>query len=201
PDQRTMFGDGDIVYLTSFRGEFIPEGKWIVFKTIRDVYHPKTDEFLGDLVHVLGMIQIIDADEDIATARIIHSNEPISQGDLIAFVENLFAPADLPDKSLPERTEGTIVEVREERLNNAQHDIVYIDHGKKDGVVRGDRFAIIHRGKRIKIRSPRKKIDLPQREVGRLVVLSTQDLTATARIVESIEPISKGDPILFLSSR
>ncbi|HIE64514.1 MAG: hypothetical protein ABGX83_02735 [Nitrospira sp.] len=200
-DAKTMLGDGDIVYLKSFREEFVDEGQWVVFKTMKDVYHPKTKERLGDLVNVLGLIEVTHADKDSATAQIVHSKEPISRSDYIISVENLFKKVDLSDQALPENTEGTIVEVRDNRRSNAQHDIVYIDYGRNDGVVRGDRFSIIHSGQRSDFRLSRKAVGLPHREVGVLVVLSTQDRTATARIVESKEPISKGDSILFLSSR
>jgi len=200
-DAKIMLGDGDIVYLKSFREEFVDEGQWVVFKTMKDVYHPKTQERLGDLVNVLGIVEITHADKDSATARIIHSKEPISRTDYIVSAKNLFKMAELNAQILPESTEGTIVEVRDNRRNNAQHDIVYIDYGRKDGLVRGDRFAIIHSGQREDFRLAKNVVDLPQREVGVLVVLSAQDHTATARIVESKEPISKGDSILFLSSR
>lgn len=200
-DAKIMLGDGDIVYLKSFREEFVDGGQWVVFKTMKDVYHPKTREHLGDLVNVLGILEVTHADKNSATAQIIHSKEPISRNDYITSVENLMYMADLSDQVLPENTEGTIVEVRDNRRNNAQHDIVYIDYGRKDGVSRGDRFSILHSGQRSHFLMSRQTVGLPQREVGNLVVLSTQDHTATARIVESIEPISKGDSIVFLSSR
>jgi chemotaxis protein MotB len=200
-DSKIMLGEGDKIYLTSFGEEFVDEGQWVVFKTMKDVYHPKTEEPLGDLVNVLGIVEVTHVNKNRATAQIIHSKEPISRTDYIVSVKNLFQMIDLSDQMLPENTEGTIVEVRDNRMNNAQHDIVYIDYGRKDGVVRGDRFSIIHGGQRNDFRTSIKTVGLPQREVGELVILSTQDRTATARIVESVEPISKGDSILFLSSR
>lgn len=200
-DSKIMLGDGDVVYLKSFRDEFVDEGHWVVFKTMKGVYHPKTKEHLGDLVNVLGIVKVLHADKGSATAQIIRSKEPISRNDFIVSVENLWNMTELADQVLPENTEGTIVEVRDNRRNNAEHDIVYIDYGKEDGVARGDRFTVLHSGQRSNVRSSKKVVGLPQREVGRLVVLSTQDRTATARIVESIEPISKGDSILSLSSR
>jgi len=200
-ESKMMLGDGDIVYLKSFGDEFVDEGQWVVFKTMKDVYHPKTKKHLGDLVNVLGIIKVIHADKASATAQITRSKEPISRNDFIVSVENLRNIVGQADKTLSENSEGTIVEVRDDRRENAQHDIVYIDYGTNDGVTRGDRFTILHSGQRTDFRTKRKVPGLPQREVGKLVVVSAQGRTATARIVKSIEPISKGDSILFLSPK
>lgn len=200
-DSKIMLGDGDTVYLNSLGEEFVDEGQWVVFKSMKDVYHPKTEEHLGDLVNVLGIVEVTYTDKGSTTAQIIHSREPISRSDYIVSVKNLFNRVDLSDKILPENTEGTIVEVRDNRRNNAQDDIVYIDYGREDGVMRGDRFSVIHSGQRKSFQASQITAGLPNREVGSLVVISTQDHTATARIVESKEPISKGDSILFHASR
>lgn len=76
--------------------------------------------------------------------------------------------------------------MRDDRLSNGEHDIVYIDQGWKNGILPGDQFEIIHGGE--KAGAGR----IPKRSVGRLLVLTSQKETATARITLSSEPISKG---------
>ncbi len=204
-DQKQLLGQGDLVYLRSNDDPLLPDHEWVVFKGIKDVYHPKTGVLLGKLVHVLGMVKSIDADEKVATARIIRSREPISVGDQIASIKR-FLPHMSEEGLPPEKgDEGFIVEVKDNRKNIAQHDIVYIDYGREEGVSRGDGFIVVHKGERntlslaknpAKAKSPTNN-NLPFRKIGTMVVLATQAHTATAKITRSIEPIAKGDTILF----
>lgn len=196
-DQKMMMGQGDIVYLTSFKNELVPGKEWIVYKVIKNVYHPKTGRYVGDLVDVTGIVKITEVNKKIATAEIIRSRDPIFLNDQLALVETLFDLSSPSKRSLPEGLTATIVEARESRLNNATDDIVYIDRGKKDGVLRGDHFNVIRGGEEVGIRSEGEMLHFPEREVGNIVILSSQDHTATGRIVKSAEPISKGNPLLF----
>lgn len=196
-DKKMMLGEGDTVYLVSFKGEFSPGKDWIIYKFIKNVYHPTTGKYLGDLIDVTGVVKVTEVDKKLATAQIIRSKEPIFQDDQIALVETLFDLSRPANRLLPEGMTATIVEARDNRLNNATHDVVYIDRGKKEGIVRGDQFVVITGGQQIGVHPDGQTLRFPQREVGSLVILSSQDHTATAQILKSSEPISKGNPLLF----
>lgn len=196
-DQKMMLGEGDTVYLVSFNDEFVPGKDWIIYKVMKNVYHPTTGKYLGDLIDVTGVVKVTEVDKKLATAQITRSKEPIFQDDQIALVDTLFDLSSPANRFLPEGMTATIVEARDNRLNNATHDIVYIDRGKKEGIVRGDQFVVIRGGQQIGVHSDGQTLRFPQREVGNLVILSSQDHTATAQISKSSEPISKGNPLLF----
>ncbi len=198
-DQKTMLGQGDVVYLSSDSETFRIDQEWVVYKNIKDVHHPKTETLLGNLVYVLGKVKVLDADEKAATARITRSLEPMTQGDQIAMIESFIPLSTEKGTRPPNGAEAVIIEVREERKNNAQHDIVYIDQGKGEGISQGDQFIVIHGGVRSDTFSKTNLIDsrLPYRKIGKMVVLATQAHTATAKITQSVEPITKGDTLLF----
>src|SRR5581483_3984587 len=196
-DQKMMLGEGDTIYLASFKKDFTPGKEWLVYKVIKNIYHPGTGRYLGDLVDVTGVVKITEVNKKVATAEITRSKEPIFRNDQIALVETLFDFSSPSKRSLPEGLTATVVEARDNRLNNAMHDIVYIDRGKKDGVIRGDRFDVIKGGQKVGIRADGEDLRFPEREAGSIVVLSSQDHTATAQIVRSSETISRGNPLLF----
>ncbi|MFQ5597383.1 MAG: hypothetical protein ACE5GK_04965 [Nitrospiria bacterium] len=202
-DQKEMLGQGDIVYLTSNERLLTPNEEWVVYKEMREVRHPKTGTELGNLVHVLGVVKVRDVGSSVSKAEIVKSIFPISKKDKIASLDR-FVPPPPQTFLLPEDgTEGTIVEARENRVNIAQHDIVYIDHGNEDGIIAGDRYVIIHGGERVPFgnrtreSTPENNLTIPYRKVGTMVVLATQERTATAQILDSMEAISKGDTILY----
>ncbi len=200
-DQKHMLGQGDLIYLATHDEPFFPDQEWVVFEMIKDVIHPKTQAPMGELVHVLGLVRVIDVAEDVATARITRSHAPMKIGNPITFIES-FIPLNT-EKGLPPKngSEGFVIEVKDARVNNAQHDVVYIDRGKEAGISRGDRFVIVHAGIRKSFsETTSEEKTLPYRKVGTMVVLATQAHTATAKIIQSVEPIAKGDTVLFDSS-
>ena len=196
-DQKQMLTQGDIVYLSSFGEPFDSGQEWLVFKTMKDVHHPKSGAYLGELVHVLGIAKVIKVNNDVATARLTRSKEPIAIGNKIAFIDRFMPPITETTPPPEGGSLGVIVEVHDDRLNVAQNDIVYIDYGSEEGIDEGDRFVVVHAGERDALASTLRKTELPDRNIGLMVVLATQAHTATAKITQSIEPIAKGDTILY----
>jgi len=190
-ESKTIFSKGDIVYIY-FPAEAPSPDEWILFRKIKKVHHPKTGKFLGDLIEITGALRVIERNDRIATAQIVHSKEAISMKDEIASLGRLISPSTRSEQTSSDKKEGVIAEVRDDRLGNGEHDIVYIDQGWKNGISPGDQFEIIRSGEKAKTGT------LPKRSVGRLLILSTQEQTATARITLSSEPISKGDSLQYL---
>lgn len=147
---------------------------------------------MGDLIEITGMVKALENHDHTITGQIIHSKESISLQDEVAAIGTLMRTATPSEGALSGKEEATIIEVRDNRLSSGEQDIVYIDRGRKDGILPGHQFEILHGGQKAG------EATLPQRSAGRLVIVSTQDQTATARIIESVEPISKGDPLQYL---
>lgn len=206
-DPKQMLGRGDIVYLFSYNELFSPQQESIIFRSIKPVHHPKTGVFLGDLVDVLGIVRVDEVGEDVSTGKIIVSKNPISKTDKIASIDRFIPPPPQTVLFPEEGTEAMIVEVRDNRKSVGQHDIVYIDQGSEEGILPGDLFVITHGGERTTFSTKNvsqklpEGINLPYREIGKIVILATQDHTATGKIVSSSEEISKGDTILYLSQK
>jgi len=133
--------------------------------------------------------------EETVTAKILVSYDTIHEGDSLMppqeTVESI--EGNTPSTTSGESLQGVIVDVKEGRAAHAQHDVVYIDHGRQDGVRSGDRFAIIRDGKKTPAFSFGGGVRLPQRTIGQLEVIAVQDTTATAQITESTEVVYKGD--------
>ncbi len=201
-DPKELLGVRDIVYLHSDHAPFSPEEELIIYKVSRPVFHPDTESFLGDLIHVLGVAKVKIVGEDVATAQIILSKNTISRLDKVATIDRFILPPAEQSVVPEEGFEATIVEATESHVSLAQHDIVYIDHGQDDGLVPGDQFVVIHGGERqgafAASDEHQEGLRLPYREIGTMVVLSTQEHTATAKITNSLESIYKGDKVLYV---
>lgn len=197
-DNRELIGQDETAYLLPKNGTQARVGdQYTLYRVMRKVYHPKTGRYLGDLIRVLGVAEVTGADpqEKTVTAKVRVSYDTIHKGDSLMPVQNPEESVEENSPSAPSNNplQGFIVEVKENRVSQAQLDVVYLDRGRQDGLRSGDRFTVVRDGDKTSFFSPGKGVKLPQRIIGELQVIAVQDVTATAKVIKSTEIIYKGD--------
>ena len=196
-DNKLLLGEGDIVYLKPGSQMSLNKGDHLViYRNLRKIYHPKSSKYLGDLIILLGTVEILEADSKIMTAKILKSYNYILTGDPVAPYDAILLPSFEPT-ALGEGVDlkGYVVDVKEEKVAIAQFDVVYIDKGIKDGIGRGSSFRVIRDGERTSYFSAAGRVLLPSRTIGELEVITVGDQTSTAKVRKSSEPINRGDRI------
>lgn len=196
-DKKVLLSDNDIIYINRKNNPTIANGdKYTIYKVVREVEHPVTGKDMGYLVKILGVVQITDVKKDVATGTIIRSFDVIGYGDKLMPYKKAAVTDDLIKGKTPDsKLRGYIVEVKDEKIQNAQLDVVYIDKGTKDGIKVGDKFAIVRPGAKTSRFSPGEGMKLPEQIVGELKVFSVQEGTAAALVLNSVRTITRGDII------
>ena len=198
-NNREMVGDNEIAYIRPHSNVTLVTGDRIaLYRNIRKVYHPETKKYIGNLIRVLGMAEVIESEEETKTVQIVKAYRYITQGDSALPYEAFEFTTGLVERPVTvesqegssEGLEGYIVEVKDDRISQAQFDIVYIDRGSKDGVRVRDRFVVVRQGDKTS-----NDVRLPTRTIGHLEILIVQETTSTARVVYSTDVIHKGDQI------
>ncbi|MEP6957601.1 MAG: OmpA family protein [Nitrospirota bacterium] len=184
-----ILGSRDVLYLRLKKpADVQPKDLFTIYKRAHKVFHPTTGQYLGHLVNRLAVVQVTQIDKDLTTVQIVRSYATVSPGDpVMKFVLPMDETAAVDQLSTGD-IEGRVVEFQSNMgMMNlvGQRNIVYLDRGREDGIRPGDRMEVIRTGG-----------SLPQRAVGELKVLSTEDRTATALITKSISRILKGDRFL-----
>jgi hypothetical protein len=194
-ENRVLLGEHDRVYLLSQGAALEPQGSYTIYRRMKKVVHPVTKRVVGDLIQILGEVEIEQVDS-VSTGAIVRSYNFIEPGDLI-MPTHLLEAIPLPPvvEQSVDALSGLVLEVVEQRTLTAQFDVVYIDRGEVSGVVAGDRFRVFRRGERAPAYAPVANVRLPDRLVGELEVLSVQAETATALLISSNESIARGDRI------
>ena len=182
---RMILGKLDAFYLKLDNPSDVVVGDlFTVYRRVRKVFHPVTKQYLGFTTIRLAVAKVTEVDHRLATVEAIRSYGTIAPGDLVMRF-SVPAPggeidhtADVADIS------GMIVELQADKTMTlvSQGDVVYVDRGREDGLKVGD-LMDIHR----------RSAGLPSRKIGQLKVLSTEDRTATAKIVKANTRIIKGD--------
>jgi|GEM_PF-3419021 len=198
-DEREMLGPGDRIYLRPSRVPLQPGQEWALVRAVRKVSHPVTHQELGFLIKVVGEMKVIRLADGLAEGRIIQAFDEVQAGDGLFQIPT---PNEETRSKRPEGLTGVIVETAEDRVGSGFLDIVYLDRGKRDGVAPGDRFSILRSGRNMTIvDAPSKEDHLPDRRIGELEIVSSQEETSTARVTQSNEPIERGDHLALLPSR
>jgi len=181
-----ILGSRDVLYLRlKNSGDVAPGDLFTIYRRAHKVFHPITGQYLGHLVNRLAVVQVSQIDKDLTTVQIMRAYAAVSPGDpVMKFV----LPTDegaAVDQPTADDVEGRVVDSQSNMgIMNlvAQRNIVYLDRGREDGIRSGDRMDVVRSGG-----------SLPQRVVGELKILSTEDRTATALITKSVSRILKGD--------
>lgn len=182
---RMILGRFDQLYLKLDNPAGVAVGDlYTVYRRVRKVFHPVTGAYLGFTTIRSAVVRITQADHALSTAEIVRSYGAVASGDpVMRFVDP--APGDEPSQPVNvDDLSGMIVEVQADKTMTlvSQGDVVYVDHGREDGLRPGD-LMDIHRH----------SAGLPPRKIGQLKVLSTEDHTATAKITKANTRVMKGD--------
>ena len=183
---RMLLARRDILYLKLDHPAEVAAGDlFTVYKRARKVFHPITQEYLGFIVLRLAVVRVIETDGAIATVEAITSYGQIAPGDpVMRFIPPPASDAGASLTSDVADLSGMIVELQADKPMTlvSQFDIVYVDRGSADGLKAGD-LMDIHRH----------SVGIPARKIGQLKVLSTEEHTATARVIKANTRVFKGD--------
>jgi len=219
---RTILGTGDIVFLNQgLDSNLTPGQEFSIISYEGVVPHPIFDEKVGEAVKMVGRLQVIALQERTATAQITLACDGVRLGMRLVPFEEIPIPLTTPVEfrrygvQLDTATAGYIVETSPRRANLGSGDVVNIDLGADSGVQPGDVLTIFRewggavefsstesyiegQQARAETKRARGKLDpsqFAQVILGQLVVLKTQEHTATGKIIMSAREISLGDRV------
>lgn len=181
PTGRSVLNKDDFAYIETVNPVNTGD-KFYIFRSAGKVFHPETGDFMGYLIEVMGIAEVVEKRTDIVKARITESFQEVAVGDLL---DNFYEiePAFETDNPKSPNIAGYIVATRQRRTANGQMDIVYIDKGSKDGLSAGDVLRTILANK------------FSSETNSVIQVINTKESTATAIIRKSEKEVIPKDKI------
>jgi hypothetical protein len=168
-----------------------------VFRTTRYGGEHWTLRDLGKPYEDVGRVQVTHVTPEGAVAEVRFACGPIYPGDLAV----PYQPRPIPDYVPTEldrfavlngNIQGTIVASRNNFYSLAKGDIVYLNFGGKQGAVVGQRYRVYYSLPSRGIPAWFVYPEQPREAVGEIVVLSTQEKSAAAIIVNCTRDINLG---------
>ena len=181
---RMRLGQNDVFYLKLKNpADTVVGDVYTIYKRTRKVFHAATGQYLGYLITRLAVVQVVQVDDLLTTARALRTFGSAAPGDPV-----MKFSVPITDEAAPEAASsdvsGMVIELQADLQMTlvAQRNIVYLDRGWEDGLRQGDRMDLVRYGGA-----------LPPRQVGEVKVLSTEGRTSTALVTKSVSRILVGD--------
>jgi hypothetical protein len=193
--RKEMISTGDLIYIRP-RPNFslTPGDKYTIYRTLQPIRDRKTNKYIGIQHYFTGTVEIMIKRPEFVVGRVVGAYRPIKIGDmLMPYMHRLQQVAINPS---PPDLEGNIIESEEHHGIFGENTIAFIDKGKSDGVEPGQFYWILKQEKYRINPDDESEITLTPTILGELLVLHTENTTATVMITDSRQPIQAGAMII-----
>ena len=193
--QKTMISTGDLVYIRPDDAASLAKGqKFTTYRTLKPIRTETTNELIGIQHYLTGAVEITIVRPEFALGRVVASYRPIKVGDLLMPFNRRLPLIGMQES--PAGLEGRIIESEEHQEIFGESTIAFIDKGEQEGVKPGQLY-IIYKQEKFNV-NPKKKSETTLTPVllGELIVLHTEETTATVMITDSRMPINPGAKII-----
>lgn len=191
-EDKTMLHHDDIVYLSLKRPDDTYAGDQLTIAMEREkVYHPKTGRYLGRFIDILGHLEVIST-EGTVQGRIDVSYKEIHAGAMLVPYQSPVTSIELD--SAYEEVNGVIIKGEEEQTQMAEHYIVYIDKGQRDGVASGNILEVFRENEPLE--DPLRKgklLTISPTHLGEIVIIKAYKTSSSAIVVSAERNIIIGD--------
>ncbi|HLO67705.1 MAG TPA: LysM peptidoglycan-binding domain-containing protein [Holophaga sp.] len=203
--ERSILADGDTVYLKGGSNQGVKVGDRLVVTKVlsRKFHHPEDTSkkgLLGDVLQQEGVVRVVTVYPDDSTAVIEHALDGVYQG---AWAMPFTEPAAIV--AVPRRDTASpvalkdplakVIFVRENRPVGGAGDMVIVDQGSRHGLKVGDILLSARRRPMDNLGKASSKGPkaITNYYLGQMMVVRTEQDTATCRILRSKEEIMVGD--------
>jgi hypothetical protein len=192
--RKEMISTGDLVYIRPQENfALMPGKKYTIYRTLKPIVDRQTKKFIGIQHYLAGVVEITIKRPEFVLGRIVAAYRPIKIGDLIMPFQRRLPRLEMNDS--PEGLQGQIIESEEHQAMFGESAIAFIDKGAQDGVAPGQLYWIFKQ-EQYRI-NPDDKYDVTLTPVllGELLVLHTEETTATGMVTDSRNAIHAGAKI------
>lgn len=149
-------------------------------------------EVVGSMYRVLGEVQVIRTDGNVATAKIRDSYSEMVRGDLVGDLIPVSLTVDIRPPADDLQAEVYARLTSDEQILSNINETVFLDRGTDDGVDVGDALYIVERRDPLSPATDLEDEALPERVIGRVVVVRATAEASTAVVVNAARDIQVG---------
>jgi hypothetical protein len=197
-EDKQLLAEFDKIYVKFEGQKKLGSQRYVIYKVIQDIEHPITGDEYGKLVRILGTLRIqsYNPKNQIARATILESLFPIERGDFVG--PFIFRLNQIPPKRNTKNLKGIILTSLLQIQIIGQHHLVFIDRGKRHGVLPGNHFFVLRRGDGY---PPKMEVyeqyreEFPPEIIAELRVIEAKENSSLCLIIQSKKALRVGDMV------
>jgi hypothetical protein len=192
---KTLLSDYDEVYITPEPGhEFAVGERYTIYRTLKEIRDNESRTLIGIQHLLLAVVDITQVSNEVAVGTVDKTFRAFEVGDRVT--PYLKRPAEFEIKESVPGLVGKLIASEDHHRMIAQDRTAFIDKGEKDGIEIGQYYTVyIQPENRIVTNGQRKTVQLPPKKLGSVLVLHTEENTATTLVVKSETNIDAWTPI------
>lgn len=190
-DGNIMMSADDIIFMEPFGSDTLEAGKRYIAFTTREVALRTGKSGYSGIRHTInGIIKVTGIHSGYVTGKITQAFQPVSADDLL--MEYTPSLTDLPVRKSIQGLDAQIVCADGIPLLLSDLTVGFINKGLEDGVEPGQIYSIFEQQTPVPSASGSGPIAIEPQEVGKLIVLKTEDIASAVMILQSSAPIREG---------
>jgi hypothetical protein len=185
-DDNVLIHEGDTVYISYADKDALPimqGGKYTIYRKLDPTTDRKRNRQLGGQYYILGIVEVSRLETDFVIAKVVKSYRSIAINDFILPYERR-SPKIPITKSVPNLI-GKIIVSEEHAEIIGDMSLAFIDKGKADNIQEGQIYNIYYQEKEKMKMQGKESVILTPVDYGRLIVLHTEQETATVLITQT----------------
>ena len=190
-ETKEMIHDGDVVYIRPEGNiDLVPGKRYTTYRTLTPIKDRVTNRYVG-IQHLLtGVVEITQVEPQYAMGMIIESYRPIELDDMLMPYYRRIPKLIIKDS--PKDLQGRIIDAEEHNRLIGDNMIAFIDKGKKDGVQPGQFYNVYFQVQENIYPKKGKKTRLLPVDFAELLVLHTENTTATVIVTSADKEFEPG---------
>jgi len=191
---KEMINSEDIVYIRP-EGDFklVPGKRYTIYRTLIPIRDRFTNKYIG-IQHLLtGVVEITQVQPNYAIGTVIEAYRPIHLEDKLMPYYRRIPKVIL--KESPKGLEGKIIEAEDHNRLIGDQMIAFINKGKKDGVQPGQFYSVYYQVSEQLDPKRKDKILLLPVDFADLLVIHTENTTATVIVSKTDKEFEPGSKI------
>lgn len=194
-DGQHLMQSGDIVFISLKdsalkHNSFNIGDRYSIFKVAKKMVHPVTNKKLGNIIDIIGILEIRGTDGTL-TGKIVKSYKEIPEGARIRpYVEGINKVQITQTNTA---IDGVVIGSHEANEQISSADVVYVDQGVKSGIKQGNILNIYKKANKAVDPFKGNKISLPTVKVGRLIVAAVNEETSVCIVLHTTTGVNAGD--------
>lgn len=195
-DDQRMVSEGDTIYINPpahLKQKYVLGSKYTIYRTIKPVDTKDALSAIGTQYYLLGVVEITKNYPQYSIARIIRSFRDIKVRDQLM----PYQPREIDLNLMPgvEGLESAVIASEEHTDLMGDNTIVFINKGARDHVYPGQQYMLYNQEEAALEPGSKETITLAPEYIGTLLVLHTEETTATVLITSAQRQVVPGQKL------